>query len=286
MFIKSQEREGNLSAGTSSGAIRTAVVGLNSGSRLRLDRASQGPKWSVADAELRAMTMERRRIGAELHDVVGQAVTVMTLQASGARAVLSSDPGRAAEALAVIEATGLRAMDELRMLLADLLPHDQATDRPIPAFAPRPGLRQLPALLKSIGAAGVDVVVEEQGRPRLIDSSVDSAAYRVISEALVNVVKHAGPGAQARVGLRWGPQVLQIVVDNSGRGSAGGDGRLSTGHGLCGLAERLDKVGGVLASHRTATGGYQVRAALPIPTSRIIDSSDRAAPAMADGRVR
>ena len=216
-----------------------------------------------AEAERAAVRGERQRVARELHDIVAHAVTLMVLQAAGAGAVLRSDPDRAEAALAVVERTGSEAMTELRRLLTVLR---SPGDEEMPdAAEPPPGLRDVPGLVPSIRAAGVRVTVTVDGAPRPVTPGLDAAAYRVISESLTNVSKHAGSGCAATVTISWSADTLDIVVADDGRGR-GSVRQLSTGNGLIGLAERIDLLGGRFSASPVASGGFRVHAVIPLAT--------------------
>ena len=150
------------------------------------------------DARARAaVEAERMRIAHELHDVVAHNVSVMTIQATAASRILESDPEAAREALASVERTGRETVDEMRILLGVL--RERGADEP---FAPQPGLAELDALAERVGAAGLPVEVVVEGRPRPLAAGLDLAAYRIVQEALTNVLKHAG-GAHAQVTVRY-----------------------------------------------------------------------------------
>ncbi|MFD0319268.1 sensor histidine kinase [Streptomyces flavalbus] len=203
---------------------------------------------------------ERARIARELHDIVAHTVTVMVLQAGGARRVLRSDPDRAALALGDIESQGRNAMGELRRMLTLL----RATDQPADS-SPHDGLAGLDRLFDSVRRTGVSVVCEERGRRPPLPESLDLTAYRVIQEALTNVTKHAGPGSRAVVSLIWGESSLRVEIDDDGAGTPSTrPGELSTGHGIPGLRERAEVFGGSLST--CANGrGYRLTVTLPIP---------------------
>ncbi|WP_326555406.1 sensor histidine kinase [Micromonospora sp. NBC_01813] len=262
------------------------AVGYRAGqSRRRLVAADR----QRAEAAARAVDAERQRISGELHDIVAHAVTVMVLQASGARRVLRQDPDRAATALDQITAQGQQAISELRRLLA-LLRDDQPVGGPDdsrddqPDSGPQPGLAELPALLDRFRGLGLTVHWEQDGDLRAVDPSVGLAAYRTVQEALTNVVRHVGRSAQATVRLDWQPTQLSVTVTNQQPadrttvhpdGSAAG---LSTGNGLTGLRERLRLIGGQLVAGPAESAGpaepagpavsvgFQVAATLPVAT--------------------
>jgi signal transduction histidine kinase len=207
-----------------------------------------------------AVATERARIARELHDIVSHAVTVMVLQASGARRVMLTDPARAEQAMVQVEALGRQAMGELRRLLGVLRTNDGA-DLEGP---PQGGLADLEDLLTSVRSAGLSVRVEREGEPGRLDQSVDAAAYRVVQEALTNVTKHVGPGADILLRLRWADDLLLEVTDDGPEVTHSQLAALSTGHGLLGLRERVVLVGGRLAAAPVPQRGFRVTATLPL----------------------
>jgi signal transduction histidine kinase len=210
-----------------------------------------------------AVRSERLRIARELHDIVSHAVSVMVLQAAGARAVLGTDRHRAEAALDIVQDVGSQSMNELRRLLCLLR---VASDDPgAVGTEQQPDLKDLGALLAGTRATGLTVTEQVWGTPGLLDPSVGLAAYRLVQEALTNTLKHAGPDATARVGLNWKPEQLTITVQDDGPPPAKRTSAtvpLSTGHGLLGLRERVQTVGGTLHAGPTTTG-FVVQAVLP-----------------------
>jgi signal transduction histidine kinase len=203
-------------------------------------------------ATRRAIEAERARIASELHDVVTHNVSVMVVQAGAARKVLASSPADAEEALLAVEASGRTAMAELRNLLGLLSPAGDGV-----ALHPQPGLSELDALIGRVSAAGLPVELHVSGTPRPLPPGADLAAYRVVQEALTNVLRHAGRAATS-VMVHWGEKLV-ITVSDSGRGTSGG----TPGRGLLGLRERLALYGGELDAGPRPGGGWQVRAVVP-----------------------
>jgi signal transduction histidine kinase len=213
----------------------------------------------------RAVEAERARIAGELHDVVTHNVSVMVVQAGAARSVLASSPEdareaqTAIEALLAVEASGRTAMSELRHLLGLLAPAggDEAV------LVPQPGAGQVPSLVERVRAAGLSVELTVTGA-RDLSPGLDLAAYRVVQEALTNVIKHAGT-ARATVVLEYRPDDLLITVTDDGRAAPGSSG--SGGRGLIGLRERIGLYGGELDAGPRPGGGWRVRARIPLEDS-------------------
>jgi signal transduction histidine kinase len=202
-----------------------------------------------------AVAEERVRIARELHDVVAHAISVIVLQARGARRSLATDPEETREALDMIEATGSEALTEMRRLLGMLRTHDEDV-----ALAPQPSLRYLDALAAQVCEAGLPVELSVEGEPIELPPGVDLSAYRIVQEALTNALKHAGP-TSARVVVRYGKDDLELEIADTGAGAAASDGE---GHGLVGMRERVSLYRGRLEAGPRDGGGFAVRARLPL----------------------
>jgi signal transduction histidine kinase len=214
-----------------------------------LERAREGEAQA-------AVQEERARIARELHDVVAHDVSVMVVQAAAAKRIVEREPDRAEEAIVSIEGTGREALAEMRRLLGVLRRGDEDL-----ALAPQPSLSRVDALLARTRAAGLDVALERSGDDAPLPAGVDLAAYRVVQEALANVVRHAG-AEHATVRLTYDPRAVVVEVVDDGRGAADGGGK--AGHGLIGLRERVDLYGGDFEAGPRAEGGFGVRARLPV----------------------
>jgi signal transduction histidine kinase len=199
-----------------------------------------------------AVAEERARIARELHDVVAHAISVIVLQARGARHAEGTERD---DALAAIESTGATALTEMRRLLHMLREDDEAV-----AMAPQPSLDQLDHLVAQVRDAGLPVELRVEGERRDLSPGVDVSAYRIVQEALTNALKHAGP-ARARVTVRFADEALELEIADTGAGSGNGGG---SGHGLAGMRERVAVFGGHLDSGPAQEGGFAVRARLPL----------------------
>jgi signal transduction histidine kinase len=209
----------------------------------------------------RAVTEERLRLARELHDVVAHAMSVIAVQSGVGAHVADSRPGEVGKALAAIEVTSRSALTELRRLLGVL----RQDGEPQASLAPAPGLANLEGLLAEVAEAGLAVRLRVEGAPVQLPAGVDLSAYRIVQEALTNVVKHAGP-AHAQVTIRYRDQEVAVEVTDDGRGVAAvaGDGGKGTGHGLIGMAERVAAFGGDLEVGPCPGGGFRVAARLPL----------------------
>jgi signal transduction histidine kinase len=232
------------------------LAGRTARSRARLagelhEEAARARERRAARAE-RAVAEERRRIAREMHDVVAHSVSVMVVQAGGARRILARDPTRAKAAAQLIASTGAEAIVELERMLG-VLNVDTA---------PAPTLDGLDVLVERARAAGLPVDLEIDGDRRALPAGVELAAYRVLQEAITNAIKYAG-GAPTDVRVSYGAEDVRLEVRDRGRGAAArpvGGG----GHGLVGMRERVRVFGGELHTGRCADGGFEVRARIPV----------------------
>ena len=209
----------------------------------------------------RAVTEERLRLARELHDVVAHAMSVIAVQSGVGAHVAGTQPKEAAKALAAIEATSRAALEELRRLLGVL----RQADEPQGDLAPVPGLADLEGLLAELAKAGLAVKLRVNGTRPPVPAGVDLSAYRIVQEALTNVVKHAG-SARAQVVVGYGDQDIRVEVIDDGRAAVTwvSDGRAGTGHGLIGMRERVQAFGGDLEVGPRPGGGFRVAARLPL----------------------
>jgi len=214
-----------------------------------------------ADRSRRALAEERLRIARELHDVVAHSMGVIAVQAGAGGHVAAARPEEAVRALRAIEATSRAALQELRRMLTVLRDDPAAAE---PELAPVPGLHGLPELINRTGQAGLRVELTEAGPPGRLAEGVDVAAFRIVQEALANVVRHAG-AEQAAVRLEHSAGGLRITVTDRG---AGASADAAEGHGLAGMRERALLCGGEFSAGPLADGGYQVRAFLPAGDER------------------
>jgi signal transduction histidine kinase len=217
-------------------------------------RAAQLEREREEKAQL-AVSEERARIARELHDIVAHGVSVIVAQAR-AGPHLTDDPERANGVFRAIESSGREALVELRRLLGILRSDDQQL-----AIGPQPGLTSLTSLVEQVRASGLPVDLRVEGEPVHLPAGVDLSAYRIVQEALTNVVKHAH-ATSAEVEVRYRPDALELAIVDDGRGAAVSAN--GTGHGLIGMRERVALYGGKLDAGRRDGGGYSVRARLPL----------------------
>lgn len=202
---------------------------------------------------------ERGRIARELHDVVAHHMSVISVQAGLARFVLDSDTATARGALGTIEDTSGEALEELRRMLHVLREHDPGG---ADSAAPMPTLARLEDLLERIRAGGVRVELSIQGTVRPLAPGVELCAYRVVQEALTNVLKHT-QHADAHVRLHYRQHELTVNITDNGQGAIPAGLPADGGHGLIGMRERAKLYGGTISAGPHAEGGFAVRLTLP-----------------------
>ena len=230
--------------------------------RMRQERAAQLLREQAAESR-RIVIEERARIARELHDVVAHRVSLMTVQAGAAKAVAAQDPEGALRAMGAVEEAGRQALEELRHLLGVLRPETDPD-----GLGPQPGLADLPRLVEQIRRAGLDVSLATDRVAAELPARVDLFAYRIVQEALTNVLKHAGPGTHSKVRLGSDSSGIVIEVLDDGRGATvlpglDPDDAGARGHGIVGMRERARLLGGTLDARPRPGGGFSVVAHLP-----------------------
>jgi signal transduction histidine kinase len=227
-----------------------AIAGHNV--RLRREKRAQEELTEQAETE-RAVSDERLRIARELHDVVAHAMSIVAVQAGVAAHVIDDQPDEAKRMLENVRATSSQALDEMRRLLGVLRGGDAA-------LAPAPGLHDVDTLAASMRSSGVPVELRVSGERHDVPGGVELTAYRIVQEALTNVLKHAGPNVTAAVTVTYDPNLVTVEIVDDGRGAAVNP---SGGHGLLGMRERVAVFGGDLVAGPKPGGGFRVRAELP-----------------------
>jgi signal transduction histidine kinase len=222
------------------------------------EAAARAEEAREAEAD-RAVGAERRRIARELHDIVAHSISVMVVQAGGARRIIDREPDRAVTAAAQIERTGREALVEMRRLLGVFKVEEHGALR-----EPQPGLDGLGALVGRAREAGLPVEVHEEGERRQLPVGLDLTAYRILQEALTNAVKYAA-AAPTEVHVTWSPGALELSVADRGPGPAATRDRNGVAQfGLIGMRERVRLYGGEIHTGRRRGGGFEVRAKLPL----------------------
>ncbi|MDQ0095947.1 sensor histidine kinase [Paeniglutamicibacter psychrophenolicus] len=200
---------------------------------------------------------ERNHIAREMHDIVAHSLSVIIAQSDGARYASEHNPEIARETLATIAQTGRSSLQEMRRLLGVLRGGDEASTRPLPTLA------DVPELLETTRKSGLEISYTPEGTARRsLPAGAELTAYRVLQEALTNVLKHAGPATTAKVSLTWNSKGLQLAISDNGRG-AGALGTSDVGQGLLGMAERVALYDGRVRAEPKAGGGFHVDVFIP-----------------------
>jgi len=210
----------------------------------------------------RAVTEERLRIARELHDVIAHSMGVIAVQSAVGHHVMDTQPDQARQALAAIEATSRSALTEMRRLLGVL----RQEGEPRGSLAPAPGLADLASLVTQVQDAGLRVWIKVEGQRGPVPPGVDLSAYRIIQEALTNVIKHAA-ASSATVTICYRPGSVTVEITDDGPGAPGAGvppAGTGAGHGIIGMRERVAVFGGEFAAGPRPGGGFGVRACFPV----------------------
>jgi signal transduction histidine kinase len=230
--------------------------------RYQAGLAGQAERERAAEAERARQEVreERVRIARELHDVVAHALAVVTVQAGVGRRLMEKRPEEAATALESIEAIGRTAQEELRVVLG-LLREEGIAEA---ALSPAPRLTDLDDLVQTVRASGTPVELQLAGTRQPLSPALELSVYRVVQEALTNVVKHA-PRAQARVSIAVSGASVRVEIVNEGSPDGSCERRrVLPGHGIAGMRERIGAFGGSLAAGPCSEGGFRVLAEIPL----------------------
>ena len=210
---------------------------------------------STQDATELADGRARAEVARELHDVVAHSLSVIVVQAEGAKALATKKPEAAIEALDVIARTGRSSIEEMRRIVS-LLRGESDAD-----FGPSPSLPQIPEM---IAKAGPRITLEMPEELPPVPESLGLTAFRVVQESVTNFLKHAGPTAQAIATITCEPEAIDIRVTDDGVGvQASTEGR---GAGVRGMRERVAAMGGTFKAGPRTGGGYEVKVRLPLPS--------------------
>jgi signal transduction histidine kinase len=244
----------NLDAYRVVGTAFIAAYALGTSARARRARIAELAERDhrLAQERATAAALERTRIARDMHDIVTHSVGLMVVQAEAGPLVIRPDPERAEAAFDAIADTGRGALAQLRGLLGTL----RSGENGIPES--RPGLDALPGLVERTRRVGINVTLTSDGAPRPVSADVDVTAYRIVQEALTNVLCHADARA-VQVRLHWADTALEVEVADDGKGTDGSAG----GQGLVGMRERTIACGGALRSG-PGKEGFVVAATLPV----------------------
>jgi signal transduction histidine kinase len=243
-----------------------AIGGLYLGQLLANRRQREREREQEAEARRRIqeddtrrrVDAERLRIARELHDVVAHNISLIHVQATMGVHVMHDDPVQAGAALAEIKLASKQALGELRGILGVLRQSDD-----VKATAPAPGLADLDTVITGIRRAGLPVALTIQGRRRPLPALLDIAAYRIVQESLTNALRYAAP-APTQVTIAYTQTCLRLEIHDEGRGNTFTTAA-GSGHGIDGMRERAASAGGTLTAGPTGSGGFAVRAELPLP---------------------
>lgn len=222
--------------------------------RLLEERARHLEREQHAEAE-RAVVAERSRIAREMHDVVAHQLSLMTVQAGAARTIASTDPLAAIQAMAAVEDAGRRALTEMRQLLSVLRPEQAKVE-----LAPQPGVQNIAALVEQVNDVGPQITLRIEGELAELPKRLDLTLYRLVQEALTNVVKHAGKNVQVSVVIEASKDVIRVSVRDNGQGPSY---QGIAGHGLIGMRERVELLGGKFFAGAAEPAGFEINAILP-----------------------
>jgi signal transduction histidine kinase len=236
-------------------ALLAGLIALLSAAELVRARSQRAVAVRNRQAEeaRRRTSEERLAIARDLHDVVAHNISVINVQANTALHLMDRQPERAREALTAIHEVSRQALGELRSVLGVL--RADGADLPL---VPSPGLDRLGELAAHTRAAGITVLLKEEGAARPVPAGVGAAAYRIIQEALTNTVRHSG-GSTATVRLRYDADALTIEVGDDGLAAH----PRREGNGVAGMTERARALGGTLDAGPAPGGGFRVLARLP-----------------------
>jgi signal transduction histidine kinase len=221
------------------------------------ERAAEAERTREEETR-RRVDEERLRIARELHDITAHSLSIIAVQSGAAAHVIDSNPAEARRSLNAIRRTSKDALEELRAMLG-VLRSTEETDAPL---APSPGLAGLGELAKPLAEAGIEVALDIDDDVADVPAVVEASTYRIVQEALTNVVRHAGP-CSVTVHVRREDDALTVDVTDTGRGSDT-SGQPTAGHGLAGMRERAVALGGSFSAGPAGKRGFRVAARLPL----------------------
>lgn len=211
-----------------------------------------------------AVSDERARIARELHDVLGHTLNLVVIQAGAAQRVFDSAPDKALETMQSIESTSRQALSDVDRMLGILRNPDDAVGT-APSLKARPSMTRLSSLVEDLRSTGQAIELVTYGTVFTLPPSIDLTAYRVVQEALTNVMTHA-QGSTAQVEIEYAEDRLKVTISNDGSGIDTLEGRPRGGRGVVGMRERTSLFGGTFEAARSDDGGWRVHAVFPIGT--------------------
>jgi signal transduction histidine kinase len=267
LVLDADDLLGRLAAGVAAvaaaAAIGTAARARRGQMTALADRAARLERERAQDAQL-AVAAERARIARELHDVVAHNVSVMVALADGAQHTLDADPRRAADAMGQVAAVGREALAELRGLLGVLRDADSDSGSGDARRDPQPGIDALDELVERVRAAGVKARLRAIGEPTAISPLAQMTIYRIVQEALTNVLRHGKGATAADVTLRWMPDAVELEIADDGARSPAEGPRPDEGRGVTGMRERASVHGASLTAGPRPHRGWRVATRIPL----------------------
>jgi signal transduction histidine kinase len=234
----------------------TITMGLARAGRLRVDLANARAQ-AAEEVALRQSSEERLRIARELHDIIGHSLGTIAVQAGVGRHLMETDPDKGAEALDSIARISRESLDEVRSVVAALRDDE-------PPYHPSPGLNDLPDLVETVRGTGLAVELTLPDDVEAVPRQTGAAVYRITREALTNVVRHAH-ASNASVHVDHHDGRVEVAIRDDGAGARNGrEPELGSGHGITGMRERAEALGGSLSAGPASDGGFLVTASLPI----------------------
>lgn len=231
--------------------------------RLLEERAQYLERERTAESE-RAVAAERTRIAREMHDIVAHQVSLMTVQAGAARTIGQSDPEAAFDAMASVETAGRQALSEMRHLLEALRPASNGNGTE-DTLQPQPIISDLPKLVAQVSEVGLTVQLQTRGNLSGLPARLELTTYRIVQEALTNIIKHVGPSACVSITIEGHSKEIVITIKDNGKSSPAAYG---SGHGIIGMSERVQLLGGSFKAGSVFDGGFEVCAVLPRKSGR------------------
>jgi signal transduction histidine kinase len=236
------------------------TVGLGRAGRLRVDLANARAE-AAEEAARRRSSEERLRISRELHDIIGHSLGTIAVQAGVGRHLMETEPEKAADALDSIAKISRESLDEVRSVVAALRDDE-------PPYHPPPGLADLGELVDTVRATGLAVELTLPDDVEAVPRQAGAAVYRITREALTNVIRHSG-AANASVHVDHHDGRVEVSIRDDGAGAFDGpEPDAAPGHGIAGMRERAEALGGTLSAGPAGDGGFLVTASLPVGSDR------------------
>jgi len=207
-----------------------------------------------------AAVEERTRIAREMHDIIAHGMSTVVVQAQAGQGIVETNPSQARKVLETIENIGRDSVDEMRRMLGVL-----RQEGPDAELVPQPGLDDIDDLREQVEVAGVELEMSITGDQRSLPPGLELASYRIVQEALTNVLRHAGRPVKVTAAVDSSRDELTIDVTDDGLGAAASSSTAGSGHGLRGMRERVEIYNGTFSAGPTPGGGYGVHATLPVP---------------------